>query len=234
MKNSPDDPDDSERHELEDRGDDLDAAALAGAEDVGEREQPDQRDRDQRSEQVVARRLGPEHGEVAHERDGDRGVARPDGDPVSPGRLEADEVAERTARVGIGTAGARKGPSEVREDEREQDCSGAREHPSEEGDRTGRVGQRGRQEEDTRADHVADDQGRGHPQPHRSLELGARRRSRGLVERPGHEITSGTPLQRAWDSAPIFVRRRSAAIRSTRDLALGELRPVQPPPMCRL
>src|SRR5829696_190600 len=54
----------------------------------------------------------------------------PDRDPVAPGGLEADEVAERALRVGVGTDGARKRAAEVGEHEREQDGAGAGERPA--------------------------------------------------------------------------------------------------------
>ena len=125
----------------------------------------------------------PEHGQVAHEGDGDRGVAGPDRDPVAPGGLEADEVAERALGVGVRAALAWKRAAEVGEDERQQHRAGAGEEPAEHRDRAGGAGQRGRQQEDARADHVADHQRGRHPEADRALELrGAvgRRRRDGL------------------------------------------------------
>jgi hypothetical protein len=168
-----DDPDHGQRDELEHRRGDLDDAALARAEDVGRGEQPDQGDADERAEQLVVGRRRPELGQVADEGDGDRGVAGPHGDPVAPRRLEADEVAERPLRVRVRPAHARQRTTEVREHERQQHGAGAGEQPAEHGDRTRRTGQRRRQQEDAGPDHVAHDQGRGHPQAHRSLELRA-------------------------------------------------------------
>lgn len=49
----------------------------------------------------------PEHLDIAHPGDHDRGVAGPGGDPVRPGVEEAAEVPERIPRVQIRTAGAR-------------------------------------------------------------------------------------------------------------------------------
>ena len=175
-----DDADDGQRDELEHRGDELHHAALARTEDVREGQQPDQRDGRQRAEQVVVADRGPEDGEVADERDGDRRVAGPDRDPVAPRGLEADEVAERPLGVGVRPTGARQRAPEVGEHERQQHRAGARDEPAEQGDRASRAGERGGQQEDARADHVADDEGRGHPQAHRSLQLwfavGRRRR----------------------------------------------------------
>ncbi len=70
--------------------------------------------------QFVVLHVAPEHAEVAGEGDGDGGVPDPGGDPVGPGGLEADEVAERAAREVVRPAGARMGAPEVREDERKQ------------------------------------------------------------------------------------------------------------------
>ena len=124
---------------------------------------------------AASRLLSPSSGQktvgVGDEGDGDRRVTRPDGDPVAPRRLEADEVAERAARVGVRAAGARQRAAEVGEHEREQDRARAREHPGEDRDRAGGAGQRGGQQEHARADHVADDERRRHPQAHRALEL---------------------------------------------------------------
>ena len=109
--------------------------ALAGTQRVGQREQPDRSEPHEGGEQARASERRPEHGQVADEGDGDRGVAGPGGDPVAPRGLEADEVTERPSRVGVGAAGAREGAPEVREDEREQDRTDAGEGPRQHRDR---------------------------------------------------------------------------------------------------
>ena len=73
MKNRPTTPM-TARHELQDGRDDLDGAGLTRARDVYEREQPDDRDADERGEQVVRAQVAPEDGEVPDEGDRDRRV----------------------------------------------------------------------------------------------------------------------------------------------------------------
>ena len=198
-----DDADDGQRHELQDGRDELYRAALAGAEDVRARQQPDEGDADERAEQLVRAGGGPEHGEVADERDRDGRVAGPDRDPVAPGGLEADEVAERALRIGVGTAGARERAAEVGEDQREQDGAGAGEGPADHRNGSGLGSERGGKQEDARADHVADHERGGHPEAHRPLELAVRGGGGGLGR--GRSVgASWVPLSRASRAARPF------------------------------
>ena len=126
----PDHADDREGHELEDRGDDLNRAGLACARDVDQCQQPDHRDAHECREQIVGSQVTPEDGEVTDERHGDCGVPRPGGNPVAPGGLEPDEVAEGTTRVRVRASGSREGAPETREDEGQQHGSHAGEDPA--------------------------------------------------------------------------------------------------------
>ena len=127
-------------------------------------------DGDKRGEPVARVHVAPEDAEVAGERDGDRGVADPGGDPVRPGRLEADEVAEGAPGEVVGPARVRVRTAEVGEDEREQHRAEPREGERHDRDRARLAGEDRRQREDARADHVADHERRRHPQAHRPLE----------------------------------------------------------------
>ena len=163
--------DDREGHELEDRGDDLNRAGLACAGDVDQRQQPDHRDAHDCREQIVGPQVTPEDGEVTDERHGDRGVPRPGGNPVAPGGLEPDEVAEGTTRVRVRASGSWEGAPETREYEGQQHGSHAGEDPADDRDGTRHVGERRRQQKHPRADHVADHQGRGHGESHRAFQV---------------------------------------------------------------
>ena len=165
-----DEADHGERHELQHRRHHLGDARLAGAEDVHQREQPDRADRDECGQPVGRVDVAPEDAEVAGESDGDRGVADPGGDPVGPGRLEADEVAERAPGEVVGPARARVRTAEVREDEREQHRADAGEDERQDRRRACLAGEDRRQREDARADHVADHERGRHPQAHRPLQ----------------------------------------------------------------
>ena len=144
-----------ERHELADGHHVDDERALADAADVDPAE--DQRERDQE------RRAGPagrQRRPVVAERDGgrrhDARLARGAREPLHPADLEADEIAERRARVEIRAAGRVEAAAQLGEAERD----GERQQPDQdEADRAPRADLRRdlrRPEEDRAADHLVD------------------------------------------------------------------------------
>ena len=149
--------DQHQRHELQHRGDDLHDAGLGDAADVDERQRPD---RDQRHGEARGLRggdAGEEEADVAGERHRHPGVAGPERDPVAPGDDEAGELAEPGLGVGIGPAGLGHDPRQPPEDHRQHQRAERGHRPADERDRP-EGGERGRQQEDPRADHVADDE----------------------------------------------------------------------------
>jgi hypothetical protein len=189
--------DDGQRHELQHRRQHLGDAGLAGAGDVHQSEQPHCPDRDCGREPVLGVHVAPEDAEVAGEGDGDRRVADPRRDPVGPGRLEADEVAERAAGEVVRPAGLRVRAPEVGEDEREQHRADAGEDQREDRRRAGFAGEDRRQREDARADHVADHECGGHPEAHGPLQARLRRRRAAHRGRRGCDSHDSSFLSKA-------------------------------------
>ena len=102
--------------------------------------------------------------DVAGQRHRNAGVAGPERDPIAPGDDEAGELAEAGLGIGIGTARLHHDPRQAAEDHRQHQRTERSQRPAGQRDRT-EGGERGRQQEDARADHVADDQRRAGGEP---------------------------------------------------------------------
>ena len=172
------DADEREWHDLEDGRRELHASRGADADCVHGGEQTDDADRQQRRRRGGADGGGQERIEIPDERDGERRLGRPDRDPVSPRDEKAGEIAERLARVRVGTAGRRIDAGETGEDQREQHRTGRRDAPADESEAAVRR-ERRRQQEDARPDHVAHDERDSGPEPEHAARRGGRHRPDG-------------------------------------------------------
>ena len=203
IQRKPSEADQRQGDELQDGGDDLHEAGLGDATDVDERQRPDRDERHREARGLRGSDAGGEEADVAGERHRHAGVAGPERDPVAPGDDEAGELAEAGLGVGVRAAGLRHDPRQPAEDHRQHQRTERGHRPADEGDRT-EGGERGGQQEDARADHVADDErGAGdEPEP-----------ATGHDARLGrHRLSSPAPRRaRAAGTSVIVAVRLSAA-----------------------
>ena len=225
MKKSPIEADDGERHELQHGRDDLDACrsrarpgrSMSVSSQIRPMPTP-------RGEQVVVAERGPEDGERSRRRrrrsprcrprrrsssprrSGSRRSRRTRGARRRTGRRCAGSARPRLAK----TSASRIAPAPVKTQASMRDG-------------TGGAGQRCGQQEHARADHVADDERRGHPEAHRALQLRGCRGDRGgggghvlLLGRSTAGVVSG--------DAPILRRPGRAVIRRKSRSCRGGLR----------
>ena len=113
-------------------------------------------------------------GEITDRRDGNRDIADPVAEPVDVVGLEARKRAEEVARVGVRAARLRVELAELREHEAERRHADGGDHPAEDGDAAD-LREIDRQQEHSRADHVAGHEHRGLRQRHLARRAGSLR-----------------------------------------------------------
>ena len=222
IQRKPSDADQHQRHELQDRGDDLHDARLGDAADVDERQRPDRDQRHREARRLRGGDAGEEEADVAGERHRHPGVAGPERDPVAPGDDEAGELAEPRLGVGIGPAGLGHDPRQPPEDHRQHQRADRGHRPADERDRP-EGGERGRQQEDARADHVADDERGAGDEP----EPAARRHARARAPSPQFAGAAAGAGAVAGASDIIAVRLSAAEMMTARITSSGQTKRSQ-------
>ena len=160
--NDRDQDEEEQWHQLGDGRDDVDERRLLDAlQDQGMNEPQADRGADNRGRLLPSPKNGKEIGQGREYRDRIGDVAEEGADPVAPGTVEADEIAEACLGISIGTGiEIRLSDGKALIDEGQHQHADARDDPADE-DRARRRATRhvARQIEDAAADHRADDQG---------------------------------------------------------------------------